>query len=97
MRLALALALAVACKSGESWEELLAELDGFRKQMCACTTKDCAEKVTAEHDAWKNATGNPAIARQPGLKVPAPYGERWMEIELDLISCRYKLIKPAGT
>lgn len=95
VKLALAFVLVLGCHKGggDSFDELVAELDGFKTQMCACTSQQCAEKVAGPYEAWKKSRANPAIARQPAMRAPEPYRTKWATIELDLISCEHKLTK----
>jgi hypothetical protein len=45
------------CKKKGGAADALAKLEGFKKDMCACTTKECAEKVSKAMDDWSKSQG----------------------------------------
>ena len=44
------LALAGCSKS----DDLVGKMQGFKDQMCACKTADCADKVQADEEKWES-------------------------------------------
>lgn len=62
-------------------------LDGFealKKQMCACTTKECAEDVDDKVGDWMLEVKNVSVSTDP------KHAGRWLEIDRALQTCATK-------
>lgn len=50
------LVLAAACHKGASMDDKILEFQSYQGSMCLCTDADCAKKVYADWQKWREGT-----------------------------------------
>jgi hypothetical protein len=62
------IALAAAAGCSKSKDQVLKEFEGFRDEMCKCTTADCANKVLADWRKWRENQPAPTAEEKDQIK-----------------------------
>lgn len=91
--LAASLVLALtSCKTKDTYDEVLDDLDALASRMCGCTDAACADKVADDARAYK-LTIQDRIGRDTKDKPSDAQETKGRALDAQMRSCRKKLVR----
>ena len=84
---AVGIALAIGCGGNDPMDKAISGLEGWKKKMCECKDKACADKVHEDYKKWENDVLEPAMKG----KKESDISKSLIDLDQERKDCRRKL------
>ena len=90
------IALAIGCGGNDPMDKAISGLTDWKKKMCECKDKACADKVHEDYKKWENDVLEPMFKGKKESDMPKDKMEKAEKLDDERKECRRKFNEPEG-